>query len=165
MHLYCIDHPTRCLHIQPHHHVVDLGAGACQVASAIAQRIKLINPVMCVDPSQEMLDMGQSLPGVKTYCGGDMDWVKTMKNNSVDRIFIRQAVHHFDQDLLGEIFRGILGMLRQGGRLCISKRGDLEEMFPWPQGFYQDRCKEEIPIAGLRDVLREAGFKKFITTK
>ena len=160
-----LDHPGRCLDIQPHHHVVDLGAGACQVASAIAQRIKMRNLVMCVDPSQEMLDMGQNLPGVKTYCGGDMDWVKTMKNNSVDRIFIRQAVHHFDQDRLGEIFRGILGMLRQGGRLCISKRGDLEQMFPWPQGFYQDRCREEIPISGLRDILRDVGFKKCITTK
>ena len=145
--------------------MVDLGAGACQVASAIAQRVGLRQPVLCVDPSQEMLDMGRVLVGVKTHCRGDMAWITTMKEASVDRIFIRQAVHHFDQERLGDIFGGILKMLKPGGKLCISKRGDLEEMFPWPGGFYEERSKEEVPIEGLRDILRDVGFKKFMITK
>ena len=156
---------TRCLEIQAHHHVVDLGAGACLVASAIAQRVGLRRPVLCVDPSQEMLDMGRGLPGIKTHCGGDMAWINTMKEESIDRIFIRQAVHHFDQERLRDIFGGILKMLKPGGKLCISKRGDLEEMFPWPEGFYKERSKEEIPIEGLREILREVGFTKFMLTK
>ena len=160
-----IDYLNRCLEIQRHHHVVDLGAGACQVASAIARKVGLRNPVLCVDPSQEMLDMGSGLVGIKTHCGGDIAWIKTMGKDSVDRIFIRQAVHHFDQEKLREIFGGILQMLKPGGRLCISKRGDLEEMFPWPRGFYEERSKDEIPIKGLRDMLREVGYKKFMITK
>ena len=156
---------TRCLEIKAHHHVVDLGAGACLVASAIAQRVGLRKAVLCVDPSQEMLDMGKGLPGVQTHCSGDMPWINSMKERSVDRIFIRQAVHHFDQEKLRDIFGGILKMLKPGGKLCISKRGDLEEMFPWPRGFYEDRSKHEIPIKGLRDMLREVGFKKFMITK
>ena len=81
-----------------------------------------------------------------------------MRKESVDRIFIWQAVHHFDQENLCDIFGGILQMLKPGGRLCISKRGDLEEMFPWPRGFFEERSKEEIPIKGLMENLREVGF-------
>ena len=145
--------------------MVDLGAGTCQVASALAGRVGLRNPVMCVDPSQEMLDMGRGLSGVQTHCSGDMVWINTMKEESVDRIFIRQAVHHFDQERLRDIFGGILKMLTPGGKICISKRGDLEEMFPWPEGFYEERSKDEIPVEGLREILREVGFKKFMLTK
>eukprot|EP00092_Neocalanus_flemingeri_P095410 GFUD01121391.1.p1 GENE.GFUD01121391.1~~GFUD01121391.1.p1 ORF type:complete len:252 (+),score=69.08 GFUD01121391.1:84-839(+) len=160
-----VDTFIRCLEILPHHYVVDLGAGSCLVASAIAQRVGLRKAVLCVDPSQEMLDMGRGLPGVQTHCSGDMAWINTMKEKSVDRIFIRQAVHHFDQERLRDIFGGILKMLKPGGKLCISKRGDLEEMFDWPEGFYEDRSKEEIPIEGLREILREVGFSKFMLTK
>lgn len=141
--------------------MVDLGAGACQVASALARKVGLRNPVLCVDPSQEMLDTGRGLIRVKIQCSGALAWISTMDEKSVHRIFIRQAVHHFEHKRLRDIFAGILRMLKPGGRLCISKRGALEEMFPWPAGFYEERCKEEIPIEVLREILREVGFKKF----
>ena len=50
--------------------MVDLGAGACQVASALARKVGLRNPVLCVDPSQEMLDTGRGLIMVKIQCSG-----------------------------------------------------------------------------------------------
>ena len=118
--------------------------------------------MLCVDPSQEMLDTGRGLVGVELQCSGALAWINTMDEKSVHRIFIRQAVHHFVHGRLRDIFVGILKMLKPGGRLCISKRGDLEEMFPWPAGFYEERCKYEITIEGLRKILREVGFKKFM---
>jgi len=155
----------RAMDLQDYHYVVDVGAGACLVASAVAQQVGMRRAVLCVDPSQEMLNIGQGLPGVETYCGSEVAWVSSMKENSVDRVYIRQAVHHFDQEKLPQIFGGILKVLKPGGKLCISKRGDLEEMFPWPEGFYEERCKEEVPIEGLRKILEGVGFINANQTK
>ena len=38
--------------------MVDLGAGTCDTAGLIASMAGLENPIVCVDPVREMLDIG-----------------------------------------------------------------------------------------------------------
>ena len=54
--------------------VVDLGAGVCTMASNVAKFANLRNPVLCVDPSMEMLEIGKVLEGVETLHMSAEDW-------------------------------------------------------------------------------------------
>ena len=68
---------------------------------------KLAKPVLCVDPSKEMLEVGDfrdalvtlmvkvadSKEGVNSMCMSAEDW--SAKEGKVDRIVIRGALHHF----------------------------------------------------------------------
>ena len=111
-----------------------------------------------------MLEVGKKLEGVVTVCDGE-SWLTTAKKESVDRVLIRQAVHHFNQETLKEAFTGLYRVLKPGGKVCITKRGDLQEMFPWPSGFYEKMCEEEKPVEELANILRDVGFKQVFIKK
>ena len=69
------------LHLDSASLVVDLGAGVCTMASKVAKIASLEHPVLCVDPSMEMLEIGKELPGVKTLHMSAEEWAGTKEEN------------------------------------------------------------------------------------
>merc|ERR1712192_213343 len=56
--------------------------------------------------------------------------------------------------------------LTKGGRLCLTKRGDLEDLFPWPAGFYESvTTKTEHTVSEFRALLKANGFTGIIVEK
>jgi len=151
----------RLLSLSPRHHLVDLGAGACRLAAALHRAGGLLAAALCVDPSQEMLSQGAGLQGVVTACQTGLAWVRQQEAGSVDRVLIRQAVHHVTRENLKEFFSALHLVLAPGGRVCITKRGDLEDIFPWPPGFYESMAGQEPDMQELRSIMEVAGFQKF----
>merc|ERR1712080_750736 len=110
-----------------------------------------------------MLEQGAELEGVVQYCQDGLNWADMQENNSVDSILIRQAIHHIPQDTLPNLFSNLLSCLKPGGRVCMTKRGDLSWIFPWPEGFYQKVSASELTLSELRELLEKAGFINFET--
>ena len=89
---------------------------------------KLAKPVLCVDPSKEMLEVGDfrdalvtlmakvadSKEGVNSMCMSAEDW--SAKEGKVDRVVIRGALHHFTRCPS----RDLVDRLHIGGRLVGS---------------------------------------------
>ena len=88
--------------------LADLGAGSGSFASLLSTRAGLTSLVTCVEPSQEMLDLGSNLPGLSPVCQGAEDWASADQGNGqFDRVLIKYAVHHFDRKRMLETFEGI----------------------------------------------------------
>ena len=88
--------------------LADIGSGSGSFASLLANRAGLTKPVSCIEPSQEMLDLGSNLPGLDPVCQGAEDWAsEDLGNGHFDRVLIKYAVHHFDRKRMVETFEGI----------------------------------------------------------
>lgn len=88
--------------------LVDIGAGSGSFASLLWTRAGLTNPVTCVEPSQQMLDLGANTPGLNPVCQGAEEWASADSvYGEVDRVLIKYAVHHFDRKRMSETFKGI----------------------------------------------------------
>ena len=102
------DMVEKFLDLKPTSRLVDLGAGFGSFASLLWTRAGLTKPVTCVEPSQEMLDLGANLPSLSPVCQGAEDWASTdLGNGEFDRVLIKYAVHHFDRKRMSETFEGI----------------------------------------------------------
>ena len=102
--------------------LADLGAGSGSFASLLSTRAGLTKPVTCVEPSQEMLDLGADLPGLSPVCQGAEDWASADQGHGeFDRVLIKYAVHHFDRKRMLETFKGIR---------CVTLKVVQSEMLP-----------------------------------
>ena len=93
--------------------LADLGAGSGSFASLLSSRAGLTNPVTCVEPSQEMIDLGIDIQTSNAWilspvCQGAEEWASADQGNGqFDRVLIKYAVHHFDRKRMVETFEGI----------------------------------------------------------
>ena len=111
-----------------------------------------------------MLNQAKGLMGVTTINLGGLEWVSGENEDSLDRVIIRQAIHHMQiglEDFCRELFR----VLKPEGRIVISKRGDLEQIFPWPKGFYEKMAKEEFSLVQIEEIFIKSGFRRVEMTR
>ncbi len=101
------------LDVQPDHRVLDVGGGTGRVTQHVTQ---LGGRVWVVDPSPGMLQQTRrkGLPGVRALAEQ-----LPFPAESVDRIFIVDAFHHFAHQELAA--RDLVRVLKPGGRLVIEE--------------------------------------------
>jgi len=145
------------LDLQPHHLLVDLAGGTGALGASIASMAKLTNPVLCVDPSREMLEVAGKKEGVTSMCMSAEEW--SAKEGKVDRVVIRGALHHFARKLVPEIFSGIFAKLTPGGRLVVEKPADSYACLPYPKRVVSLMNSQEPQKEDVLKLLTEAGFK------
>ena len=87
----------------------------------LARLGKLSQPVLCVDPVQEMLDvaLNNKLENIETLCETAEEF--TARKIKYDKILIKGTVHHFPAENINKIFTGIYNQLNAGGILVIEK--------------------------------------------
>ena len=95
------------LQLAPGCRVVDLGAGFCATAALLWGKAKLANPVLCVEPSQGMLDRSAGLEGVSTLCQTGEEWAAGGLTGDTDRLYVKGSIHHFNREKLGDTLSGI----------------------------------------------------------
>jgi len=144
--------------------LADLGAGSGSFASLLSTRAGLTNPVTCVEPSQEMLDLGADLPGLSPVCQGAEDWASADRGNGqFDRVLIKYAVHHFDRKRMVETFEGIRRKLAADG-LVLIVRGQadniLNDAFPDAIRKIKQEENKALPSTSIVTMLEQAGFKE-----
>jgi len=143
--------------------LVDLGAGSGSFASLLWTRAGLTQPVTCVEPSQEMLDLGANTPGLNPVCQGAEEWASDDSGNGqVDRVLIKYAVHHFDRKRMIETFEGIRQKLAPDGMVLIV-RGTADNIkndaFPDIIKKIKQEETRALPSTSIVSMLEQAGFK------
>merc|ERR1712212_288422 len=144
--------------------LVDIGAGSGSFASLLWTRAGLTNPVTCVEPSQQMLDLGANTPGLNPVCQGAEEWASADSGNGeVDRVLIKYAVHHFDRKRMSETFKGIRQKLAPGG-LVLIVRGTADNIqndaFPDIIKKIKQQETQSLPSTSIVTKLEQAGFKE-----
>jgi ubiquinone/menaquinone biosynthesis C-methylase UbiE len=113
-------HVFERLAIGPGDRVADVGAGTGLFLRSLVQHVTGENPIVCVDPSQAMLDR---LPGddrlipvcatAEAVAAGEVE----LPHNRLDAIVIKETVHHFTD--VPATLAGLAGLLAPGGRLLV----------------------------------------------
>ena len=87
----------------------------------LARLGKLSQPVLCVDPVQEMRDvaLNNKMENIETLCETAEEF--TERNIKYDKILIKGTVHHFPVENINKIFTGIYNQLNDGGIMLIEK--------------------------------------------
>merc|ERR1711971_85951 len=142
--------------------LVDLGAGSGAFASLLWTRAGLTHHVTCVEPSQEMLDLGANTPGLNLVCQGAEEWASD-DSGQVDRVLIKYAVHHFDRKRMIETFEGIRQKLAPDGMVLIVRgTADNIQNNAFPEVIKKIKQEETraLPSTSIVTMLERAGFKE-----
>ena len=139
--------------------MVDLGAGSCAFASLLHSKAALQQPVMCVDPSQAMLEQAASLAGVSTLCQAAEEWAAGGQEADSTTVFIKAAVHHLNRATLEQTMAGIRRRLGASGRLVVEKTSaDTWSCLPYPHQLIRLNQERDLPTLQLREAMLRAGF-------
>jgi len=147
------------LDIKEDDRLVDLGAGTCKTAGMVAQLAGLKYPVLCVDPVQEMLEIGKEIHNIETLCATADEFVK--KDIKYDKVIIKGAVHHFPINKMREIFEGIKKQLNDNGAILIDQsRGNNKIGMPFfKKGIDTQNQLNAGVVQLVENVLKDLGFK------
>jgi trans-aconitate methyltransferase len=79
--------------------LVDLGCGTGMYSQSIVKQIPLDNPIICVDPSEEMLSQ---LPSSYQYKARAVDAIDFLSEPEIyNKVFMKEVIHHInEQELL-----------------------------------------------------------------
>ena len=100
--------------------VADVGAGTGLFLRSLMDQVTGDNPIVCVDPSQAMLDRlpedTRLIPvcaSAEAVAAGEVE----LPHRGLDAIVIKETVHHFTD--VAATLRGLAGLLAPGGRLLV----------------------------------------------
>ncbi|MGK7905138.1 MAG: trans-aconitate 2-methyltransferase [Hormoscilla sp.] len=98
------------LQAKPSDRLVDLGGGTGLYAKAIDDLLTPDCKIVCVDPSQEMLDRVNS-DRIETICQDAIDFTEVSGN--YNKVFMKEAIHHIAEK--DKLFGNLYGQLPTGG--------------------------------------------------
>ena len=102
--------------------IVDLGGGTGRIANLLYSSSNLRNNVICVDNSEDMLSVAKTREGVDAvHCNG-MDYFKGIESNSVDRVLLKEFIHHVPIPSLNSLFSNIYNAVSPGGIVLVITR-------------------------------------------
>ena len=124
------DEVLRRLQLQPHHRVADIGGGTGRFVGLLKDAAGLATTPICVDPSASMLEACDR-KDVAFVQSDARAYVDGLEPKQLDRVLLKEVVHHFADDELASICAGLHKTLDQNGRVvvCTRPRDDVEYPF------------------------------------
>jgi len=84
---------------------------------------------------------------------------ETQQSAAVDRVMLKEVVHHIPEAERDETFRRLYEALSPGGRIVIITRPSIVTHYPFPK-FFLDYWAENQPTPeSYEDILRKAGLE------
>lgn len=108
------------LPLSPGDRVADIGGGTGLFDRRLAESVTPDNPILCVDPSQHMLDQLPDDPLLRPVCATAEDvaaGLVALPYDKLDVILFKESIHHV-KDIAGT-FADLAGRLRPGGRILV----------------------------------------------
>ena len=124
------DEVLQRLQLQPHHRVADIGGGTGRFVGLLKDAAGLATPPICVDPSASMLEACER-KDVAFVQSDARAYVDDLPPKALDRVLLKEVVHHFADDELASICAGLRKSLERNGRVvvCTRPRDDTEYPF------------------------------------
>jgi SAM-dependent methyltransferase len=136
--------------------IADLGCGTGLYASRIAELVRPRVPVLCIDPSQAMLDRIPPSPAGLTAIRASGEELSqgrvALPYPALDAMWIKEAVHHFADPATA--LGGLAGLLAPGGRLLVAMLPATiaYPLFPAATARFEEQQPDPVDIlAHLRD--------------
>ncbi|GAA3722411.1 ubiquinone/menaquinone biosynthesis C-methylase UbiE [Spinactinospora alkalitolerans] len=149
---------AEALDLRPGDRVADVGGGTGLFERALLPRISPDTPLLCVDPSQHMLDQVPADPRVRTVCAGAEEVAEgraDLPYGELDAVLVKETIHHVPD--VAATVGGLARLLAPGGRLLIIS---LPPKLDYP--LFQaalDRFAERHPeIADIAAAMRSSGL-------
>lgn len=111
---------ARTLRVRPGERIADVGGGTGLFVQGMLPDVGEQVPLLCIDPSQHMLDQVPEDPRLRTLCAGAEEVAETrvrLPYEHVDAILVKETIHHVAD--VAETVRGLARLLAPGGRLLI----------------------------------------------
>lgn len=116
---------------RPGDRVADVGGGTGLFAQGLLSKISPQTPLLCVDPSPQMLARVPADPRLRTLCAGAEEVAEGVARDPedptgvavdlpyevFDAILVKETIHHVSD--VAATVRGLSGLLAPGGRLLI----------------------------------------------
>ena len=151
-----LGHVLHHLRLQPTDQLIDLGCGTGVFTSALYTKGGLTKNILGVEPSQSMLNLAQTLPGIAMRCSDAQSFVQD-RTIRYDKVLMKSMIHHIPSTDLPELYRGIYRQLHQGGILLTQTRPVIVD-YPFFQAALEEWIKQTHTVDILAKYQEEAGF-------
>ena len=95
--------------------LIDIGGGTAQISLMLKDRLKLTKPVVCVDPSTEMLQVAERNGAITVQATAE-DFLKSKPPYPLRLVLLIGCVHHFEDP--GFVFSSLTRFMPEDG-MCV----------------------------------------------
>jgi len=100
--------------------VVDIGGGTGNFTLSLKEAANLQGDILCVDSSQEMLNLAAPREGVATLLDDAVSF--SQRAERYDRALLKEVVHHVPKSDIPKMYKGFFSQLRPGGVVLTVTR-------------------------------------------
>lgn len=113
---------TEALQLRPNDRIADIGSGTGLFAREVARKLQPRHPLLCVDPSEEMLSrLGRPLPpGLTPVAASAEDIAEDrvhLPYEHLDAVWLKESVHHVADP--AHTLQGLADRLAPAGRMLV----------------------------------------------
>jgi ubiquinone/menaquinone biosynthesis C-methylase UbiE len=139
--------------------IADIGAGTGLFLSQLADGASVDEPILCIDPSAEMLEHLPEDPRLRPIRGTAEDVAAgqvMLPYEQLDAIVMKEVIHHVE-DVRGTL-RGLAGLLAPGGRILVVTLPPRLD-YPLFQAALDRFAAKQPEPDGIAQAMQEAGLQ------
>lgn len=156
-HCWLVERVLAHLELQPRHRLADIGGGAGAFALELAEAAGLREPVLVVEPSSGLSERATEREGLVVEALDAEAFASQRGGPPLDRILMKEVVHHLDLERLDALYQGLYARLAPGGRLVTITR-PVEPPYPLFPAAREVWRRNQPPAELFAAAMERAGF-------
>ena len=153
------------LRISPGERIADIGAGTGLFVRGLTEHASASTPVLCIDPSAEMLEHLPEDPRLRPIRGSAEETAAgevVLPYEQLDAILMKETIHHVGD--VPETVRGLVGRLAPGGRLLVVTLPPILD-YPLFQAALDRFAARQPEPESIAEAMRAAGLETECTVE
>lgn len=146
-----------------HARIADIGGGTGRFAHLLHRDLSLHHPVICVDNSKDMLPQ-VSHDGVIPVLNDAVTYAKNLEESCLDRILLKEVVHHICPDEVRDMYAGLFRALMPGGLCLTVTRPKVDIDYPFFASAKTVWMRSQPDVAEWVEAMKWGGFSNVDVT-